>query len=70
MPLSEEQFSDLSTVLRLRPGSERHAAARAHFVDGLTVAEAARLTGADYRHTWLAVKRINEELDRMRRILT
>lgn len=54
--MTPEQFAALSELLRLKPGPTNDAV-RLHLLDGLSVPEAARSAGADYRGTSYAVKR-------------
>lgn len=54
--MTPEQFDALSALLRLKPGSTNDAV-RLHLLGGLSVPEAARSAGADYRGTSYAVKR-------------
>ena len=54
--MTPDQFAALSELLRLKPGPTNDAV-RLHLVGGLSVPEAARSAGADYRGTTYAVKR-------------
>jgi len=64
--MTADQFSALSGLLRLKPGPTNDAV-RLHLVDGLSVPEAARLAGAEYRGTTYAVKRALAGLELARR---
>jgi len=54
--MTDAQFDALASLMRMRAGSLRDAV-RQHLVDGLSVPEAARSAGADYRGTSYAIKR-------------
>lgn len=66
--MTAEQFVALSEMLRLKPGPTNDAV-RLHLVDGLSVPEAARTAGADYRGTTYAVKRALAGLELARRVV-
>lgn len=66
--MTADQFAALTEVLRLRPGPTNDAV-RLHLVDGLSVPEAARTAGADYRGTTYAVKRALAGLELARRVV-
>ena len=59
--MTEDQFSALAQLLRLRDSPSR-VAAHAHFVGGLPVAEAAKQAGIDYQAAYKSVARINDGL--------
>jgi hypothetical protein len=59
--MTEAQFDALAQLLRLRTGPAQ-AAARLHLVQGLTVPDAARQVGMDYRAATYSVKRVKEGL--------
>lgn len=61
MTITPEQFDALSDLLRLRTGPAR-VAVRLVMVDGLTVPDAARKAGMDYRAAHQAVKRAKRGL--------
>lgn len=54
--MTADQFAALSALLRLKPGPTNDAV-RLHLVQSLSVPEAARTAGAEYRGTTYAVKR-------------
>lgn len=54
--MTAAQFDALAQLLRLRQGPAQEAV-RLHLVDGLSVPNAARQAGADYRGATYAVKR-------------
>lgn len=64
--MTPDQFAALCELLRLKPG-ETNDAVRYHLVDGLSVPEAARKAGAEYRGSTYAVKRALTGLDLARR---
>lgn len=66
--MTNAQFEALSEMLRLKPGPTNDAV-RLHLVDGLSVPEAARTAGADYRGTTYAVKRALAGLELARRVV-
>lgn len=66
--MTAEQFVALSEMLRLKHGPTNDAV-RLHLVDGLSVPEAARTAGADYRGTTYAVKRALAGLELARRVV-
>ncbi len=57
--MTDAQFQALAQLLRLRTGPAREAASL-HLVQGLTVPDAARAAGMDYRAATYAVKRAKE----------
>jgi hypothetical protein len=59
--MTSDQFTALAQLLRLRTGPAREAASL-HLVQGLTVPDAARAAGMDYRAATYAVKRVKEGL--------
>lgn len=59
--MSNEQFSALATLLRLRGGAAQEVA-RMVLVDGATVPEAAQAQGLGLRTAYLAVQRAREGL--------
>ena len=59
--MTEAQFTALAQLLRLRNGPAREAA-NLHLVQGLTVPDAARQAGMDYRAATYSVKRVKEGL--------
>ncbi len=59
--MTETQFAALAQLLRLRTGPAREAASL-HLVQGLSVPDAARAAGMDYRAATYAVKRAKEGL--------
>lgn len=61
-PISAAQFDALADLLRLRTGPAL-VAVRLVMVDGLTVPDAARQTGMEYRAAHQAVKRAKRGLD-------
>lgn len=61
-PMTADQFAALSQLLRLRPGPAQDAA-RLHMVDGLSVPDAARRAGCEYRCAWQAVQRARAGLE-------
>lgn len=64
--ITPEQFDALSDLLRLRTGPAL-VVVRLVMVDGLTVPDAARQTGMEYRAAHQAVKRAKRGLDLARR---
>lgn len=54
--MTADQFAALAKLMRMQSGPTQDAV-RQHLVDGLSVPEAARSAGADYRGTSYAVKR-------------
>ena len=59
--MTEAQFTALARLLRLRTGPAREAA-NLHLVQGLTVPDAARAVGMDYRAATYSVKRVKDGL--------
>jgi hypothetical protein len=59
--MTDAQFQALAQLLRLRTGPAREAASL-HLVQGLTVPDAARAVGMDYRAATYSVKRVKEGL--------
>lgn len=64
--MTAEQFAALTQLMRLKPGPVNYAV-RLHLVEGLSVPEAARMAGADYRGTTYAIKRAKAGLDLARK---
>lgn len=64
--MTADQFDALAELLRLRPGTT-HDAVRLHLVQGLSVPEAARSAGAEYRTTWQSVQRAQAGMELVRR---
>lgn len=64
--MTAEQFAALTQLMRLKPGPVNDAV-RLHLVEGLSVPEAARMAGADYRGTTYAIKRAKAGLDLARK---
>lgn len=65
--MTADQFQSLCQLLSLKPGPTNDAVRR-HLVDGLSVPEAARLSGAEYRGTTYAVKRAIKGFELARRV--
>lgn len=66
--MTPDQFSALCELLRLKPG-ETNDAVRYHLVDGLSVPDAARKAGAEYRGTTYAVKRAQRGLNLAKQVV-
>jgi hypothetical protein len=59
--MTSDQFTALAQLLRLRTGPAREAASL-HLVQGLSVPDAARQVGMDYRAATYSVKRVKDGL--------
>lgn len=66
--MTSDQFAALCELLRLKPGKTNDAVCY-HLVDGLSVPEAARKAGAEYRGTTYAVKRAIAGFSLARRVV-
>ncbi len=63
--MTQSQFAALSKLISMRAGAAREAA-RLHFVDGLSVPDAARDAGCSYRSAWQAVQRAKVGMELVR----
>lgn len=56
--LTPAQFEALAELSSYKKRGNVREAMRLHFVDGLTLGDAARQTGTIYRHCWSAAKKL------------
>ncbi len=60
--MTPQQFNAIAELLRLRDSAAANAA-YSHYVDGLSIADAAKAAGASYNGAYQAVERVQRGLD-------